>query len=312
MRPVVLVLTHGRDHFVPERVLEAVDALGGHGVRVNTEDYPHDLDLELRVGDDGARVGSHVDVRGVYLRRLAPPTLPDQPPEVRRMVAGEARLHWAALGDVLDDARWVNPPEAEARVEGHKLRQLRRARAAGLRVPETLVTSDPEAARAFAARHGHDVVVKLLGALSHTMDGQGTRMPTTPLGADDLEALDGLRSGPLCLQPRLVSTRELRVVWVDGEVFVGAVDTERDAVDWRSTAGRWRPHTLDDATRESVDRLMRDLGLTMGALDLLLPADGGAPWFLEVNPSGEWGMLEAFLELPVSRAVARCLLGEAS
>jgi len=312
-QPKVLVLTHTADTYVPDQVIDAVHAEGGRGIRVDTDTYPHALELVLQLDTHGPRaiLGGvpDTDVAGVYLRRLGRPQLPGQPEVVKEMVAGEARLHWAALTDVLTEVRWVNPPTAAHRVEGHKLHQLRRAAAAGLRVPPTLVTSDPDAARAFAAAHDHDIVAKLLGALSASVDGTGPHVPTTPLTADDHAALEGLRTGPMCLQPRLRGRRELRVAWVDGQSFVGALDTDPDQVDWRRRPGRWAPHRLDAATEAAVGRLMRDLGLTMGALDLLLPDDGGAPWFLEVNPAGEWGMLQAHLGLPVAQAIARYLMG---
>ena len=53
--------------------------------------------------------------------------------------------------------------------------------------------------------------------------------------------------------------------------------------------------------------LMSELGLVFGAIDLIrTPA--GEHVFLEVNPSGEWGMLERDLGLPIADAIARALL----
>jgi biotin carboxylase len=53
--------------------------------------------------------------------------------------------------------------------------------------------------------------------------------------------------------------------------------------------------------------MMVHLGLTCGAIDLLVP-DDGEPYFLEVNPSGEWGMWEHALGLPIAAALAEALL----
>ena len=53
--------------------------------------------------------------------------------------------------------------------------------------------------------------------------------------------------------------------------------------------------------------LMEELGLRFGAVDLIRRPDGGHV-FLEINPTGEWGMLEKDLGLPISEALAEELL----
>ncbi|HYP53826.1 MAG TPA: hypothetical protein VEQ42_09825 [Pyrinomonadaceae bacterium] len=53
---------------------------------------------------------------------------------------------------------------------------------------------------------------------------------------------------------------------------------------------------------------MSRLGLAFGAIDLIR-TPSGEHVFLEVNASGEWGMLERDLNLPVSEALADVLLG---
>jgi len=52
---------------------------------------------------------------------------------------------------------------------------------------------------------------------------------------------------------------------------------------------------------------MLDLGLVFGAVDLIC-TPAGEYVFLEVNPGGEWGMLERDLGLPISEAIAAALL----
>ena len=56
----------------------------------------------------------------------------------------------------------------------------------------------------------------------------------------------------------------------------------------------------------SLRALVRALGLVYGAADLIRTPDGEHV-FLELNPGGEWGMLELALELPIAAALARSL-----
>lgn len=312
MTPTALILTHSGDFFVPERVAEELERRGARALRVDTDRYPTGLPMALGLRPDG-QPAVRLDgldcevVSAVYARRTWAAALPEElDPGAQAAIRAEVKVHWRALEDLLADRRWVNPPAAEAAVEGHKLHQLQAAARAGLRVPDTLVTNDPAAARAFCARHGDDVVVKLLAPLSVSMSGAAPRVPTTALGPDDMDHLDDLALGPMCLQPRLRAREELRVAWVNGRCFAGAIGgAERP--DWRLGHDAWRPGALDADTEAALGRLMRGLGLCFGAVDLLVPADG-APVFLEVNPSGEWGMLEHALGLPIAAALADALL----
>ena len=56
---------------------------------------------------------------------------------------------------------------------------------------------------------------------------------------------------------------------------------------------------------------MSELGLVFGAVDLICTPEREYV-FLEVNPSGEWGMLERDLGLPISEAIAKALLEDKS
>jgi glutathione synthase/RimK-type ligase-like ATP-grasp enzyme len=53
--------------------------------------------------------------------------------------------------------------------------------------------------------------------------------------------------------------------------------------------------------------LMGRLGLAYGAIDMIRRPDGEHV-FLEVNPTGEWGMLERDLGLGISDAIAAALV----
>jgi glutathione synthase/RimK-type ligase-like ATP-grasp enzyme len=106
---------------------------------------------------------------------------------------------------------------------------------------------------------------------------------------------------------------ELRVACVAGKAFAGALDatgTARGHTDWRRAAPeecRWQRAELPTEVASSLKALMSELGLIFGAVDLICTPSGEYV-FLEVNPGGEWGMLERDLGLPISEAVAEALL----
>jgi glutathione synthase/RimK-type ligase-like ATP-grasp enzyme len=55
-------------------------------------------------------------------------------------------------------------------------------------------------------------------------------------------------------------------------------------------------------------QVVEALGLTFGAIDLILTPDGEYV-FLEVNINGQWAYLEDMLALPISDAIAELLIG---
>lgn len=311
MSGVYLVVTHSRDSIVPDWLIEALDARGVRGVRVDLDLYPTALDLRLPVADDAEPMVGDIPlsaVRGAWVRKVTAPRLPDGLPSVAADALRRERIqHIRGLFDALEErgARVINPRAAERAIEGNKHRQLRLARAAGLRVPRTLTTNDPDAVRAFFDRCGGEVVVKLLSSFSWSLD-RAAELPTRVLCEDDLAHLDELRLGPMCFQERIRAPRELRICWVAGRCFAGA-QAMGDDVDWRTNGTGWQPGAVPPDTAAALGRMMDAAGLVTGSIDLMVP-DDGPPVFLEVNPQGEWGMLQHQLGLDIAGALADAMM----
>jgi glutathione synthase/RimK-type ligase-like ATP-grasp enzyme len=207
--------------------------------------------------------------------------------------------------------RWVNPLDAGTAAED-KPRQLRLARELGLSVPRTLVTNDPEAVRAFREEVG-PLVTKMLTPLSQSMGKAELFVRTSAVRDEDLADLSGLALAPMVFQERIRKQRELRVACVGNRCFAGALDASRSAagqVDWRAARPdevRWEHAELDADLAARLARLVSALGLAYGAADLI-ETPSGETVFLELNPGGEWGMLERDLGLPIGAALAEELL----
>ena len=320
-RDAVLLLTHSADFYTVELVAEALARRGARPLRLNTDRFPSSVKLSARAGDDRAArlitdVGAHVsaeEVRAVWARKLWPPR-PDADLDARfrEMCVRESVAALEGFLDALHGARWVNDAERERAAE-NKQRQLRLAARAGLRVPRTLVTNDPAATRQFFAENEGQVVAKLLRPLTVSMNAPSLFVYTSLVKEEDLADAEALRHSPVVFQELIPKARELRVAWVAGEAFAGALDasgTARGQTDWRRAAPeecRWQRAELPAEVSRGLQALMSGLGLVFGAIDLIC-TPAGEHVFLEVNPSGEWGMLERDLGLPIADAIARALL----
>lgn len=319
----VLLVSHSQDEFVVDRVADALTRRGARPVRLDVDRFPRELTLSTALGAEGARRGLRgagaellgEQISAVWLRRVWAPVLGDGiAPKYRDACVRESVAALKGWLRGLPARRWINDPLADARAED-KLLQLAAASRAGLRIPETLVTNDPAEVRAFFARLEGRVVTKMLTPFSISLDGSTPFVFTHAVSAADLDALSGLRQSPMVFQERIPKARELRVAYVDGRCFSGALDASRYeeiAVDWRAPqvaeAGvAWERDALPRDVEQRLGALMHALGLAFGAIDLIR-TPGGEHVFLEVNPTGEWGMLERDLDLPITDALAEALL----
>ena len=317
----VLLLTHSGDFYTVDLVAQALVRMGVRPIRFNTDLFPSRVKLSARAGDERAahlvmETGEQIsaaEVGAVWARKLWSPRMADNLDErYRSMCVTESVAALDGFFDALHSARWVNDLNRERDAE-NKQRQLRLAARAGLRVPRTLVTNDPAAARQFFAETEGQTVAKLLRPITVSMDADKPFVYTNRVREEDLAGAEALRHSPMVFQELIPKAYELRVACVAGEAFAGALDatgTSRGHTDWRRASPeecRWQKAQLPSEVTSSLQALMLELGLVFGAIDLICTPSGEYV-FLEVNPGGEWGMLERDLGLPISEAIAKALL----
>lgn len=321
-RDVVLILTHTQDYYTVDRVAAALTKRGCNPVRIDTDRFPLDLKLSARFSADGPAghsikyQGHNVSqdqVRAVWCRKIWAPQMDESlDPQYRAMCAAESSAMFKGFLDGLHSARWVNSPTMEHAAED-KLYQLRIAGECGLRIPRTLSTNDPDEARAFFEMVNGSAVAKLLRPLSVSMGPAPVFVYTSDVSREDLEQAELLRHSPMVFQEKIPKQKELRIAFVNGRFFIGAIDAARSArgqTDWRRSDPaecKWERDGVPKDVAERLNAFMSRLGLLYGAIDLIrTPA--GDHVFLEVNPGGEWGMLERDLDLPISGAIAEALV----
>jgi len=320
-RDAVLLLTHSGDFYTIDLVSQALARRGLRAIRFNTDLFPSSIRLAGRAGEEriaelftetGEQL-SATEVRAVWARKLWSPRMAqDLDERYRTMCIGESIAALEGFLDALHDARWVNDLQRQHEAE-NKQRQLRLAARAGLRVPRTLVTNDASAARQFFVETAGQMVAKMLRPITVSMDATDAFVYTNRVGEKDLAGAETLRHCPMVFQELIPKACELRIAWVAGEIFAGALDaseTSRGQTDWRRVEAeecRWQVGQVPDGVAGSLGVLMSELGLVFGAVDLICTPEGEYV-FLEVNPGGEWGMLERDLGLPISEAIAAALL----
>ncbi|MBN3884463.1 MAG: MvdC family ATP-grasp ribosomal peptide maturase [Nostoc sp. JL34] len=321
-RDVVLLITHSGDFFTIDRVAEALSKKGAQPFRLDTDKFP--LEVQLTAQFDKSKsyhkleYGTHSisteQVQAVWMRRIWEPELSKElAPKYREACIRESQATLDAFWDSLKEARWVDDLE-QINAAHNKLRQLRVASEVGFVIPQTVITNKAESAREFFHQVNGKMVSKLLTALSRSMEANSSFfLYTSAVKEEDLQDAELLRYCPMVFQEQIPKQSELRVVYVNGNVFVGALDASvytASKVDWRKPGvetGSWLHHQLPDEVVHRLKAFMGKFGLLFGALDFILTPSGEYV-FLEVNPIGEWGMLEKDLDLPIASAIADALI----
>ncbi len=312
---MILLLTHSGDFYTIDGVEAALQRLQADYRRLDTDRFPLDYNLVARPGqglwlEAGDQTLALHEATAVWNRRLYPGRVPPElDPDAARFASETCRTALFNALDRLNQARWINPFRAQEAAE-NKLWQLDVATQVGLRVPPTLITNSAAQVRAFAQQHPR-LITKLLLQAVQSMEAHPAFAYTTRVQPEHLEHLEALKLMPQIFQPELTKKAEYRVIAVNGQIFTGALKgAAEDLLDWRQATAEsgltWDKAQLEESTQARIHQLMERMDLKFGALDFI--DDGsGEPWFLEINPAGEWGWLERDLGYPISEAIGRAL-----
>lgn len=319
MAPIALCITHSGDFYTIDLVMKALADKGLRPIRINSDLFPTEVRIsalphrnQLLFDVDQQRFSAD-EVAAVWFRKQFPAKFGDElDPELREGCIREAGVTFRNFLSFFADKPCVNPFGSDTAAE-NKLLQLRTAQKAGLRVPKTLITNDPNQVRDFYNQCDGKIVTKMTTALTTSMGRPDRFVYTSPVTREDLDSLDGLAYAPMIFQEAVAKDIEYRVAYVAGQTFAGYLDASqsRDGqTDWRKAergALTWQAGTIPDNVRAAMTRLMTRLNLIYGAFDIIQTPDGDHV-FLEVNPAGEWGQLQKFAGLPIAEAIAEALV----
>jgi hypothetical protein len=241
-------------------------------------------------------------VAGVYVRLVEPHTLPDlgRPPDPAKLAAAEG-LHQGLVSWLeVAECRVANPLGASSS-NVSKPYQAQLIEAAGLAVPPTIVSNDPEAIRRFAAEH-REVVYK-----------------STSSARSIVRRLVPARLGDLALVRHLPTQFQAYVPGVDVRVHVVgealfATEIRSSGTDYRYAARDdhevgMAPCTLPTEVSDRCLALSAALGLPFCGIDLRRTPEG--EWFcFEANPSPAYSYFEQQTGQPIGRALVEYLAGE--
>ncbi|MGH3796961.1 MAG: MvdC/MvdD family ATP grasp protein [Pseudonocardiaceae bacterium] len=313
----VLILARDLDADADEMVT-ALRERNAETWRVNTAWFPCELSVTaaLRNGRWSGYVHTPAhsveldEIHAVWYRSPEAYNMPAELSEAERQhCLREAKY---GLGGVLASlpVLWINHPSRLADC-AYKPLQLVRAQQCGLRVPDTMITNEPESVRLFAS--GGRTVTKLMGANTISEEGCRKLSWTRVLGQDDLDDLRGLDVTCHLVQRWVPKSFEVRAVVIADRITTVRINAGSGAsyIDWRSDYAALTYELIEppDYVVQGIHALMRSFDLVYGALDFIVISDDD--WiFLELNAGGQYGWLEVATGVPLTGYLADLLAKE--
>ena len=198
-------------------------------------------------------------------------------------------------------APMVNSPDAFI---GHnrKPHQVYLLRKAGLPVPDFLASNDPDAIRAFLARHPR-VIYKPVAGGRHTREIDAAHFESR---------VKALATEPILVQA-LAEGRHCRA-YVVGDRFVGAGEIlfDREAgIDYRASTKGAERIDLPAHVQAQCVQAAQACGMSFTGLDVIWDEPTGTHRFLECNPSAMFVNFERMTGVPVSTALVDHLVERA-
>lgn len=217
------------------------------------------------------------------------------------------RSQWSAFIRnlvVFDKCKWVNNPVSTYKAE-NKLYQLKLAKEVGFLVPDTVVGN---CITDFIKKDEQYIVKSLDTALFY--DGnQELFTYSTLISGCELSDSD-LKSAPVIIQEYLDNKIDIRVTIIEKKLIPVKITENNHGIegDWRKLSKdslEYSYFQLPIDIETKIYALMEKLDLKFGGMDLIFK-DGGY-YFIEVNPTGEWGWLKFSTKIDIDAAIADCL-----
>jgi glutathione synthase/RimK-type ligase-like ATP-grasp enzyme len=247
--------------------------------------------LEVRTSSLSLNISAD-DLSSVLFRQ--PVFLRNTPGRALSLAEQLERSQWPALLRglcVFDKARWMNHP-AKTYLAESKPYQLHVASRLGFDVPSTRIGNDLRGIE--SAKLGNPLILKSVDTVL-LRDGSDSVFTFSTIGHVDEWRDEDLYGAPVMCQKLIRHKTDLRVTIVGDAIFAARIQENGHGIegDWRIRPRgeiQFVPAELPTDCATLCRRLAATLGLPFAAIDLAEVEDGRI-FFLEVNPTGEWGWL---------------------
>ena len=321
MKNKVLCLTHSQDYYVTDLMHASLARLNLDMIRMDTDTFPLNIEISAVQNKNGVSGSIKIankthqlsEFAAVWFRKNIHSNLTSSlAGETLKQATKESTAAKNSVLYALESVFWFDGPFDIQRAENKQL-QLILAKQCGLIIPNSLFSNSPTAVKDFYHQENGRIISKMLTPLTNFMKSAKNFVYTSKVEEKHLAILDGLKYCPMQFQQEIQKEYELRVIYVYGKYFTGKIATsaitDEKKPDWRRASQQdffWQAYQLPEHICQKINLLMNKLSLNFGALDIIRATNGDYV-FLEVNPCGEWGMLQKTLDYPITDHIAQCI-----
>lgn len=207
---------------------------------------------------------------------------------------------------LFENVKWINAPMFTYRAE-NKLYQLDCAKQLGFVIPKTIVGNTcPE-----DIEDDKEYIVKSLDTALFSEGNKELFTYSTVIKGEELKNSQ-LNIAPVIIQQYLKDKIDLRVTVIDNNIFGVSITKNGNKIngDWRVKSKdelQYVPIEIPEGLKNKICKLMKRLNLNFGGIDFALV--DGKYYFIEINPTGEWGWLVRTSKLPIDKAIVDSIIG---
>jgi len=190
---------------------------------------------------------------------------------------------------VFSESNWMNFPQNTYLAEC-KPYQLKIAKQCGFSIPETIVGNDSKCINNIFQKK---MIIKSLDTVLLKENDDLLFTYSTCVEPDELSQ-ESTQLVPFIAQKYIEDKVDCRVTIIGEVIFSVKIMSNGQPVpgDWRTLSKEnleYEDYKLPEKIVSSCKRIMKNMKLNFGAIDLLITDD--EIYFLEINPTGEWGWL---------------------
>ncbi|MGM0544571.1 MAG: RimK-like protein [Pseudomonadota bacterium] len=293
MSKFCLVLCSKYD-FSVDLVIQELEEKGVDYIRLNKEelsDYLINIDPVKKVLTvKGHGMNREVsNITSVWFRQ--PVFIRNAPAHPLSLEEQLSRSQWAAFLRgiiVFEDAVWMNWPSSTYSAES-KPYQLMLASKIGFMVPKTMIGNDSS----YFEKIDEEIIIKSLDTVLLREGEDCLFAYTSNVTAKELNE-ENTRIAPLTVQEYVYPKTDIRVTVVGEKLHAVKITSAGRGIDndWRLMKKEeieYADISLPKAISKCCKNLVSEMGLKFGAIDLI--ESNGNYYFIEINPTGEWGWL---------------------
>ena len=322
---MILIISKEKLEISTEEIIDWIDHFGGKFVRINGDEFSRNGNLDISLINSELKIKykdfeiplNEIDI--VWYRRWHDRNYETifNNSEIDYSIIDQLILYQSSNDKILkellfhhlDKKKWLSHPSNSSL---NKIEVLIEASKVGLQIPITKICSSKEELFKFYCTHKEIISKDLHNPLFFDDNSFYYSSITNKISKNKILKLPKHFSASL-FQKLVIKKYEIRTFYLDKKCYSMAIFSQNDKqtkIDFRNyndeKPNRYVPYNLPLEIDQKIIKLMQNLNLITGSVDLIKDIDGNYI-FLEINPVGQFGMVSEPCNYYLEKIIAEYL-----